>query len=81
MEFKDKEQITLNGHVYEYDEFYKRLTIMGDNPPLLGGIFNASIVPHVKCPKCLGNHFQLQYGNYEINAICSCGHSMTVYDG
>lgn len=73
-------QITIHNNVkYKYTEFYKRLQIMDDKK--LKAQVNKSIIPHILCPICYNDTFKLQYGNYEINAICKCGHKMTVYDG
>jgi len=66
---KNNQTITHNNHKYIYDSFYKRLESV------------EKIVPGIICPKCLASFFQLKYGEYEIIAVCNCGHEMVVYDG
>jgi len=70
-----KELIERDGETYEYDVYYKRYRLKDDrdkrNPD----------APDVICPKCLNDSFILKYGDYELLALCPCGHSMTVYDG
>lgn len=37
--------------------------------------------PHVVCATCLGTLFRLEYGGYEIKAMCECGAWQSVYSG
>ena len=63
--------IEKNGHTYTYDECNDKYMVeeKPDN------------VPHVLCGKCQHDNFSLRYGSYEIFAVCSCGHEMSVYSG
>lgn len=38
-------------------------------------------IPHILCGKCHNSEFTLQYGTYELIAICKCGNKMSVYSG
>lgn len=73
---KDKEIITIEGITYEYNEYYKRLNVLG----ACSGLGEKTNI-QIRCPKCHNGFFSIKYGNYECIAVCKCGHEMTVYDG
>jgi hypothetical protein len=67
---KDGEIVKINNLDYRYSKFYDRLELIGNESK-----------EHIACPKCNSTTFTISYGTYECIANCSCGHSMTVYDG
>jgi hypothetical protein len=69
----DNQEVTINGVVYLYDQYYKRLEREGQE--------GSRSHPAIACPECSGTMFSIVYGDYECIADCPCGHSMTIYDG
>jgi len=76
---KDKEEITIDGEIFVYDDFYDRLQHKDALNRLWSDIID--VIPSIRCSKCTGKSFEISYGNYECIANCPCGHSFTIYDG
>lgn len=72
-ELKDNQKIEIEGRIYTYNAYYKRL-VCKHHPE-----YN----DRVRCPNCYSTYFKIGYndGCYECVAYCDCGHSMVVYDG
>lgn len=71
---EDKQRVEINGTVYEYSSFYKRL----QRPDFEDGTYDK---PAIACPKCWSTDFKITYGEWCCIANCKCGHAMDVYDG
>jgi len=75
MTYVDNQEITVDGKVYQYSEFYERFTLKDFD-------YKNPVFPDILCGKCLNDSFHISYGDYECLAKCTkCGKVFVVYDG
>ena len=81
MELKDEQEFIVQGVTYRYCAFYQRLELHDFADSLISSKNGTTEHPAILCPLCHGAEFRITYGNWECIANCTCGHSMTIYDG